>query len=586
MDIEKSRQLMRVALGEVEADLAVINGSIVNVYTGEVIDGDTVLVKGDRVAYVGKKPGRSIGPGTRIIDAAGRVLVPGFIDGHTHLLNGMYSISEVLRYAIKGGTTTIITETMEFGFSLGYRGIIESIRSVRNQPVKVYITIPPMVSISPVAQANVLTVEEMDRLLRYREVLGLGESFWGPVIEDEGQNLRLIAQTVKSGRLVDGHTAGARGNKLQAYTSLGVTSCHEPTTAEEVLERLRLGLYIMVREGETRREMEAVARMKDDDVDFRRMILASDGLGPWQLVEDGYMEFILQKAINLGFDPVRAIQMVTLNVAQRFGLDDTTGGIAPGKFADMVIIPDLRTIRPECVISNGQVVARDGDVIVQPRKHRYGKETRDSVHLRREFMADDFAVPAGGRRDKARVRVIDQETYLVTREAVLELPVADGWILPDTGQDVIKVAAIERVHNSGRMFTGFVRGLGFKRGAIAATTSWDTCDMVVAGVDEVDMAVAVNRIRELNGGIVVCVRGEIVAEISLPVAGLITSLSMESISAALHHIQQAAAGLGCTQPDIRQTLSVLTTGGIPFLRIYESGLVDIRQNRFVDLLVE
>ena len=583
---ETARQLMGVALGDVQADLAIINGSIVNVYTGEVIRGDTVLVKGDRIAYVGKNARQSIGPDTQVIDAAGKTLVPGFIDGHTHLLNGLYSISEVLRYAIKGGTTTIITETMEFGFPLGYQGILEFLRSARNQPVKVYATVPPMVSISPVAREHVLTGEELRRLLRSKGVIGLGESFWGPVIEEEGETLRLIAETVKSGKVVDGHTAGARGNKLQAYTSLGVSSCHEPTTVEEVLERLRLGLYVLVREGETRRETEAVARMKDDEVDFRRMILASDGLGPWQLTTDGYMEFIVQKAIDLGFDPVWAIQMTTINVAQRFALDDDVGGIAPGKCADIVIIPDLRTIKPEYVISNGQVIARNGEILVQPREHRYSKSTRNAIRLTRDFSAGDFAVPANNNRSKATVRVIDQATYLVTREAILDLPVIDGLVKPDASQDVIKVAAIERAHHTGKVFTGFVRGMGFKRGAMATSTSWDTCDMVVAGVNEDDMAQAVNRIRELNGGMVICAGGKILAEIALPIGGVMTLSSMETISETLHHIQQAAASLGCTQPDIRQTLSVLTTGGIPFLRLCESGLVDIRQNRLVDLLVD
>ena len=582
---EAARQLMKVALGEAEADLAIVNGSIVNVYTAEVLTGDTVLIKGDKIAYVGKSVQQSIGPATQVIDATGKTLIPGLIDGHTHLLNGLYSISEVLRYAMTGGTTTIITETMEFGFCLGYQGVVEFVRSVRNQPIKCFATVPPLVSTSPVAQEHTLSTDELRRLLKVKGVIGLGESFWGPVVEGEPGTLRLIAETVRLGKIVDGHSAGARDNRLQAYTSLGVSSCHEPTTAEEILERLRLGMFVLVREGETRREMEAIAKIKDENIDFRRLILASDGLGPWQLVADGYMDFIVQKAIDLGFDPVLAIRMATINVAQRFGLEDFIGGIAPGKYADIVIIPDLNTIQPECVISNGQVVARNGELLVQPRRHTYSKSTQNTIRLTRDFEAGDFAVRINGNRRKARVRVIDQVTYLVTREAILELPVSDGLVLSDTSQDVIKVAAIERAHHTDKTFVGFVRGMGFKRGAIATTTAWDTCDMVVVGVSEADMAQAVNRVRELNGGIIVCADGKILAEIALPIGGLITMLPMETISETLHHIQQTATGLGCTQQDIRQTLSVLTTGGIPFLRICEAGLVDIRQNKFVDLLV-
>jgi len=581
---DSARQLMKVALGEAEADLAIVNGSVVNVYSGEVLAGDTVLIKGDKVAYVGSNDRQSIGSNTQIIDAAGKTIIPGLIDGHTHILNGLYSISEVLKYALRGGTTAIISESMEFGFCLGYRGIVEFLRSARNQPVKIYATLPPLVSISPLAQAHILTTGELRRLLKRKEVVGLGESFWGSVLDGDG-TLSLIEETVRSGKIVDGHSAGARDNKLQAYASLGVTSCHEPTTAEEVRERLRLGMFVMVREGETRRETEAIVSLKDEGIDLRRLILCSDGLGPWQLTTDGYMDFIVQKAIDLGFNPVEAIQMATLNVARRFGLDDFIGGIAPGKYADMVIIPDLKTIKPEYVISNGQVVATGGELLVQPRKHAYSRLTRSTICLTRDYEADDFAVRTNSRQGGVKVRVIDQVTYLVTREAVLELPVSAGQVLADTSRDVIKVAAIDRIHRTGRAFVGFVRGFGFKRGAIATSTAWDTCDIVVAGVNEADMALAVNRVKELNGGIVVCADGKILAEIALPVGGLITTLPMATISDTLHHIQRTAGSLGCTQGDIRQTLSVLTTGGIPFLRICEAGLVDIRQNKFVDLLV-
>ncbi len=585
VDRESAQQLMKVALGEAEADLALVNGSIVNVYTGEVLTGDTILIKGDKTAYVGKNAQPSIGSSTRVIDASGKTIIPGFIDGHTHLMNGLYSIGEVIRYALKGGTTTIISETMEPGFSMGYRGVVQFLRAVKNQPMKIFATAPPLSSISPVAKEHTLTPGELRKLLRRKEVVGLGESFWALILEGERLYLDLIAETAMSGKKIDGHSAGARDNKLQAYTSVGVSSCHEPTTAEEVLERLRVGMFVLVREGETRRELEAVAEIKDDNIDFRRLILASDGLGPWQLTTDGYMDFIVQKAINLGFSPVLAIQMATINVAQRFALDDSIGGIAPGKYADIVIIPDLTTIRPEYVISNGQVVARDGELLVQPRKHTYPRSMQNTVRLARYFAADDFAVRVDGSRRKVKVRVIDQTTDLVTREAIIELPVLDGLVLADTGQDTVKVAAIERAHGTGKSFVGFVRGIGLKRGAVATSTAWDTCDMLVVGADEADMAQAVNRVRELNGGIVVCAGGQVLAEIALPIVGMVCSEPIETIARKLDNIQQAAHNLGCIHNDIRQTISVLTTGSIPFLRICEQGLVDIRQNRFVDLIV-
>ncbi len=581
---EAALELMKVALGEAEADLAIVNGDVVNVYTGEVLTGDTVLVKGDRIAYVGKNARQSIGPTTRVIDGTGKTVIPGLIDGHTHV-GLIFTISEMVRYALKGGTTTVVTEILDISFALGYRGIIEFLRSIRKQPIRILFAVPVMNTISPVAKEHLLTTEEVGKLLRKREAISLGETYWPPVLEGEPELLDIIDEAKKQGKKLDGHTAGARNNKLQAYASLGFSSCHEPTTAEEVLERLRLGMFVLIREGEIRRELEEIARIKDDNIDFRRLILSSDGLGPWNFTADGYMEFIVQKAINLGFSPVRAIQMATINVAQRFALDDFIGGIAPGKYADMVVIPDLATIQPEYVISNGQVVARNGELLVQPRKHTYPRSIQHTVRLTRSFTADDFAVRVDGNRSKVKVRVIDQTTKLVTREAIIELPVSEGLVLADTSQDTVKVAAIERLHGTGKNFSGFIRGLGLKQGAIGVTTAWDTNVITIVGASEADMAQVVNRIRELNGGIVVCAGGKILAELALPIAGTISPEPMEVLAEKLHHIQQAATDLGCISPDIRLTVSVLTTGAIPFLRICEAGLVDTRQNRFVDLIV-
>ena len=574
---------MRVALGGAEADLAIVNGSVVNVYTGE-IEKASVLIKGERIAYVGQDAEKSIGSKTSVIDAAGRTLIPGFIDGHTHV-DVLYSISELLRFALQGGTTTIITETCTIATALGYEGIIHFLNSVRRQPVKLFITAPPMVTISPITEEHAIGVRELRRLFRYPEIIGLGECYWGDVVGGNRRVLDLIAETIKRGGKVDGHSAGATGKKLQAYVASGVSSCHEPTNAEEVLERLKLGLFILIREGEVRRELEAVAPIKDSGIPLNRLAISTDGVGPDQLVSDGYMEFVVQKAIDLGFDPVLAVQMATINVAQHFSLDDVIGGIAPGKYADIVILPNLKTIKAEYVISNGRVVAQNGQLLVPPRKHRYPRSLYNSIRLDRDFSADDFAIPVGGSRKEVKVRLMDQVTNLLVREEFIDMPVADSQLKPDVSRDILKVAAIERSFGTGRSFVGLIRGIGLKRGAIATSSVWDCGDIMAVGADEADMARAVNRIRELGGGTVVCAGGKIVAEIALPVAGEISTEPMEAIAGKLERIQRAAEELGAKSTDIRLTMSVLPTPAIPFLRICESGLFNLRENRFVDLIV-
>jgi adenine deaminase len=582
---EQRYQLIKVALGEAEADLAIVNGSVLNVYTGEVLEGASVLIKGDKIAYVGKNVGKSIGSSTRIIDAVGKTLIPGLIDGHAHL-DSMYSLSELSRYAVAGGTTTVITETSNLAGTLAYEVTTAFLGSGKNQPIKVLFTAPPMVTLSPVTEEHAITVKELRRLLRRKEVIGLGEPYWGGVVGGNQRVLELITETIRMGRKVEGHSAGASSNKLQAYTSSGVSSCHEPITAEEVMERLRLGLFIFIREGEIRRDLEAIAKIRDENIGLTQLALSTDGIGPCQLINDGYMDFVVQKAINLGFNPILAVQMASIHPARHFGLDHLIGGIAPGKYADIVIIPDLRTIRVECVISNGQIAFQNGRLVVSPKRYKYPSSVLNSIRLARNFTADDFAIPVERNRSQVKARLIDQVTNLVTRESFADIPVADGQLKPDPSRDIIKVAAIERSYRTGKSFVGLIRGIGLKHGAIGTSYAWDCGDIMVVGTDETDMAQVINKIKQLNGGIVVCAGNRILAEIALPVAGTISTEPMETIAGRLHDIQRAATDLGCNSPDIRTTLAVLPTPAIPFLRICEHGLFNLRQNQFVDLIVE
>jgi adenine deaminase len=582
---ERIRSLAKVALGEAEADMAIVNGDVLNVYTGEVLAGDTVLIKGDRIAYVGRNAGRSIGPSTMVIDATGKVLIPGLIDGHSHA-DTTYLPSELARYALKGGTTTVITEMCGIVFPLGYRGIIQFLKAVAHQPLKFLATVPPMVTLSPAAEEHALTVAELRRLLRRRDIIGLGEPYWAQVVAGSQRVNDLIVETLNSGKSVDGHTSGASNAKLQAYIAAGISSCHEPITAEEVRERLRLGLFVLIREGEIRRELEAVAELNNLDLDLNRLAIATDGIGPWQLTADGYMEFVVQKAIDLGFEPVTAIKMATINPAQHFGLDGLIGGIAPGKYADIVVIPDLRTIRAEYVISNGQLVARDGELLVEPPRFSYPRWTHESVRFARDFTADDFAVPVSPGRGQVRVRVIEYVTSLVTREALVDFVVSGGRLRIDAAADLLKAAVIDRTHVPGKTFTGFIRGLKMERGAVASSAVWDMGGLVVAGASETDMAQAVNRVRQLRGGVVVCAGGGVLAEVALPVAGLVSEQPVEAVARELDAVQRAAADLGFPYPDARTTLAVLTTPAIPFLRMCEDGLFSINQNDFVSLIVD
>jgi adenine deaminase len=577
-----AHRLMGVALGDQPAQTAIVNARVVNVYTAEVLPGQTILIDGAWIAYVGEDRDFDFSRTTRVIDAAGRVIIPGLIDGHTHLA-WFFSVPEFLKAAIPGGTTTIITEALEPYPVAGYEGICDFLASLVDQPIKIFATAPAMASIS--RQTIGIRPKDLQRLLQRDDILGLGESYWQMVLQQPQRLLPSLTETLIAGKRLEGHSAGARGRKLAAYAATGISSCHEPISADEALARLRLGIYVMAREGSIRRDLKAIAAIKDQAVDLRRLVLATDGIQPGELLENGYMEFVLQRALEYGFAPVTAIQTVTLNVAEHFGLDHLVGAVAPGRLADLVLLPDLTTIEPELVISNGKVVAEKGELKVAPRPHRFASSSYGTIRLPRKMKADDFVLELPTSPSRITVRIIDMVTDLVTREIQETYPVRTLERLPDPGAGLLKVAAVDRTHQSGRVFTGLIRGFGLKAGAMACSAAWDTSTIIVVGAGNEDMAAAVNRIAALQGGAVVVKDGAVLAELPLPVFGVISEWPLDRLARAVNQINQNASDLGVPFPDPLLSLVTLTGAAIPHLRICEEGLVNLRTGQALTLWV-
>ena len=581
--IDRAKELINVILGKEKADLTIINATILNVYTGELLDHYSVSIKGEWIAYVGDDPEDTIGPHTKIIDAKGKTIIPGLIDGHAHLADGLFTISEFLNYAMVGGTTTIITETMEPFNLMDYEGVVDFLDSLRDQPIKIFATAPSMVSISKKARG--ISKKTLRKLLLRDDIVGLGESYWQGVIQEQERFLPIFKETLQFGKRLEGHSAGAKGKKLMAYIVPGISSCHEPINAEEVLERLRLGIHVMVREGSIRRDIAAISRIKDAGVDLRRLILVTDGIKPGDLLEKGCMEFVVQKAIDCGFDPVHAIQMATINVAEYFLLDGIVGGIAPGKYADILIIPDPRIIKAEYVISKGKIIAREGNLLVSPKKHVFSKDSLKSIHLLRKLEPSDFSIPVKNKSSSVNVRVIDQVTDLVTKELIISVPVINSEIRSDTNRDIVKVAAIDVRYSPGKIFVGLIRGFRLSTGAIASSSAWDTSDIIVVGENDKDMAGAVNRIYALQGGAVVYSGGKILAEIPLPVFGIIADMPIKMLAKRMEDITRVIKDLGFPYENPLLTLVTLTGAAIPFLRICEEGLVNLKDGKTLGLIV-
>jgi adenine deaminase len=578
-----SRQLMEVALGRQKADLTIINAAVLNVFTGELLKNQAVGIKGPWIAYAGEDPQPFIGPDTRVIDAAGKTLIPGLIDGHTHLA-WITPVHEAVGVAMASGTTTIVTESMEAYPVAGCRGVVDFLGALADQPITILATAPPMMSIS--RQTAGIDPQELAALLQRDDIVGLGETYWQQVVTQPHRFLPLMHQALAAAKPLEGHSAGARGHKLAAYAATGVSSCHEPISADEVLERLRLGIHVMVREGSIRRDLAAIAPICCLGIDLRRLILVSDGIDPRELIRYGHMAYLVQKAVDQGFSPAQAVAMASLNVAEHFGLDAVVGAIAPGRQADLVLIPQPDRIAPEIVVAKGRIVWQQGRAAACPRPHRYAAASLITVQLPKILEAGDFDLPAPAGADTVKVRVIELVTDLVTREAQRDVPVIQGRVRTDPSTDLLKVAVVDRAVTPGTVFTGLVTGFGLRQGALASSAAWDTADIVVVGAAEADMALAVNRIAALQGGFVVCAGGRILAELALPVFGLISDLPLTELTQRLDRLQTAAATLGASFRDALLTLVTLTGAAIPFLRICEEGLVNLKDGATTGVIVD
>ncbi len=577
-----SRDGISVALGKKPADLVILSGTLLDVYSGRLVPNRSLAIVGDKIVYVGEDVRAMIGPDTEVIDAGGRIMCPGYMDAHTHLGN-YWNIADFLHYSIPGGTTSYVTEGESYGFAMGSAGFETFLAQTVDRPVNFFCLIPPMVTKSKAVERFFIPRDDVRRLLAQPGVIGLGEPYWqGVVFSRDERLLGLMEETVAAGRLVQGHAAGAKGGKLAAYVLTGAASCHEAISADDVLERLEMGLYAMIRHGDIRQDIEIILPLKDR-IDFRRVILVTDGTNPEMLLEHGYLVDVLQKTLDLGMPLVDVVRMVTLNPAEHLGLDQLLGGLAPGRQADVLLLPNPGCMRPDIVIAKGKMVARDGAVTVDLPRRPYDPEILRTVRLS-PVSAADFTVSAPADSGSMSVRTMDvQPGGLVTREGRADVPVADGKCMADPDSDLLKVVFVERAGGKGEKFVGFVRGWGLKRGAVASSVTWDCLGVTAVGADDVSLAAAINRVIELQGGSVACLGDKVLAEIPFSVGGYVSELPLPEVAARMKEFQRAAGELGSTLPYAHLTLNVLTATAIPFIKLTEDGYFRFRENDVVGL---
>ncbi len=568
------------------ASLVIRGGTLLSVYTGELLEGWGIAVRGERIVGLGLDLSHFIGPETEIVEAAGKYLTPGLIDGHTHLDN-VQGLHEFLHEAIPRGLTTVITELVHVGNVGGAATFRAFLAGLDALPIPVYTTAP---SISLLCSDRgdgrpAISAQEVAELLEHPLVLGLGEVYWHLALQFPPDLLALIEKARDLRKQVEGHAAGARGWKLQQFVSLGIGSCHEPITPEEVIERLRLGLHTMVREGSVRRDLGALKEVVPAGVDLRRLILVTDLVWPDDVLRRGVMDHAVRGAIEVGLDPMAAVRAASLTCAEHFGLDHLVGGLGPGKYANVLVVPDLARMRPEIVISKGRVVARDGVCLVKIADNPEIKKALPAPTLPHRLTPADLRVSADRLGGWTKVRVIDIAGPLLTREGVASLPVEAGAVVMEPRSDVLKAVAFDR-RGLGQRTVGFVRGFGLRRGAAASSLSYDVSNLVAVGAGDADIAGALNRLVEIGGGFVVVADGDVVEELPMPIGGIMSDEPVPALAEKLDRIKQVLKTLGSSLEDPLLTLQALTSAAIPALRLRERGLVQVKTGQILPLLVE
>lgn len=580
--------LIAVASGRAPADRVIAGGKLVNVQTREVLDGWQVAISRGRFAYVGPDASHCIGAGTEVIDAGGRYLIPGLVDGHMHIESGMLTPAEFAAAVIPHGTTTMFTDPHEIANVLGLRGVRLMHDEALLQPVNVYTQMPSCAPSAPGLETTgwEITPEDVAEAMAWPGIIGLGEMMNFPgVANADPKMLAEIAATQRAGKTVGGHYASPDlGAPFHAYVAGGPADDHEGTCEADAIARVRQGMRSMLRLGSAWYDVETqITAITEKGLDPRNFILCTDDCHSGTLVHDGHMDRVVRHAIACGLDPLIALQMASINTATHFGLERELGSIAPGRRADVILTSSLTELPIEHVIARGVTVARDKMIEVVCPHLDWPDDVRGTVNLGKILNLHDFeiAAPKGANRVKAKVIGV-VENQAPTKALTADLPVREGLVEGEDG--VCQIALVERHRGTGGVVSGFVSGFGYQGDmAIASTVAHDSHHMIVVGTDRLLMAAAANRLGEVGGGVTVWKDGEEIALVELPIAGLMNDRPAAEMAAKADEMVAAMAACGCTLNNAYMQHSLLALVVIPELRISDLGLVDVTKFALTDL---
>jgi len=573
------RELISVARGDVPADLLLKNARIINTFIGEIEQAD-VAIHGDRIAGVG-----NYGKAKAIIDLQGRFLAPGLINGHTHIESSMLHPARYTQAVVPRGTLAVVTDLHEIANVCGFEGIKFITGLARKLPLDMLFMAPSCVPATHLETSGArISSKEVKKILAHPKIIGVGEmmNFPGIVSGDE-EVLQKIGAS--KGKVIDGHAPGLAGKELNAYLSAGILSDHESTTLEEGKEKLRRGMYLMIREGSSEKNLDALLPLVTDNT-YKRCFFVVDDLSCSDLLREGDIDAVVRKAISRGLEPVRAIQMATINAAEYFRLHDK-GAIGPGYIANLITITNLDKLEIDMVFYQGKLVAREGKPLFSLPPVTL--ELRDTVRIKPP-MRKSLKIPLP-RRERLDEGETSEESYpvieiipgqIITRKAMEKMKVVDGTVMPDVERDILKLVVVERHKASGNIGVGLVKGFGLKKGALASSVAHDSHNIIAVGANELDILKAIEEINRLQGGLVVCANLEILASLPLPIAGLLSPEPLDVVVSQHEEVGKAAASLGNLPPAPFALLSFLALPVIPELRLTDLGLVDVAEFKLLN----
>ena len=573
-------EINSVSIGDSYADLILQNCSLINVYTNEIQEKIQISIKNDRIAFVGNNASHTLGPKTKVLDIKNKHVCPSFVDPHIHI-DHFVTPAEFVKKSLLCGVTSLFPDSIDIVSVCGYRGFKEFLRQTQNLPMRFFHTIPGGLPVDrKFSHGKTLSIEEEKDAIGLQSVVGLGEVFsWTKVTKRDPKTIKSLKQMHENHCIINGHTAGASGKKLNSYIASGIFSCHEPINFDQVLERLRLGMWIMIREGSIRRDLkEIIPLVLSNKIYKNRLMFCSDGLDPSDITNIGHIDHCVRESIKLGMNPIDAICMASRNCFDYYKMGNEFGGIGPGKIADILILDDYKKIKIHKVILGGKIVVSDGKLVQQlhtPKVPAWMQKTVKIPKLYPKFFN------VNSKNTDETVNTILMKTEIVTQKNTSNLDVKDSNVVASYDKDIWKVAALDRTFGSKTHAVGFLENFGADIGAFASTWSFHENDMIVIGSNENDMADACNKLTKSQGGLIIVKDGKTLASLPFQLGGIISTDPIEKVTKNFTKINDVLSDSGCKFKKPHLIPLFLPFLALPDIRILYSGIVDVKSRSFI-----